>query len=72
MRLYVFSSLTGATVAQTILLTGATVAQTICSPKSKTFTARINFFEGHLGYFEFDECEGTNPTLGLKLGETYT
>jgi hypothetical protein len=45
---------------------------TICSPPNKTFTVKVNFSEGHLGYFEFDECEGVNPTIGLKIGETYT
>jgi hypothetical protein len=24
------------------------------------------------GYFEFEECIGTNPTLGIEIGETYT
>jgi hypothetical protein len=46
---------------------------TICSPASNTFTARINFNEGHLGYYEFAECgDGVvNPTIGLKIGTNY-
>jgi hypothetical protein len=26
----------------------------------------------HLGYYEFEECEGTNPTIGMEIGQTYT
>jgi hypothetical protein len=25
-----------------------------------------------IGYYEFEECEGTNPTIGMEVGETYT
>jgi hypothetical protein len=47
---------------------------TICSPASNTFTAKLNFTAGHLGYFSFTECgnDVVNPTIGLKIGETYT
>jgi hypothetical protein len=53
---------------------GTTTTTTICSPASNTFTAKINFTEGHLGYFSFTECgdDVVNPTIGLKIGETYT
>jgi hypothetical protein len=43
----------------------------ICSPESNTFTAKVNFSEGHLGYFEFEECAGVSPTIGLKIGVNY-
>jgi hypothetical protein len=25
-----------------------------------------------IGYYEFEECEGTSPTLGMEIGQTYT
>jgi hypothetical protein len=50
----------------------STTTTTICSPPSKTFTVKLNFGEGELGYYEFDECEGHSPTIGLVVGETYT
>jgi hypothetical protein len=52
--------------------TTTTTTTTICSPPNKTFTVKINFSEGLLGYYEFDECEGHSPTIGLVVGETYT
>lgn len=44
----------------------------ICSPPFNTFTVKVNFFEGQLGYYEFEECNGVNPTIGLRVGERYT
>lgn len=53
------------------VVNGQEGTSTICSPASNTFTARINFNEGHLGYFEFAECDGVHPTIGLKIGTMY-
>jgi len=37
------------------------------------FTAKINYFAGELGYYEFEECPelGPNPTLGMEKGTSY-
>ncbi len=32
--------------------------------KQCTFTVKLDLFAGELGYFAFEECIGTNPTLG--------
>jgi len=41
---------------------------------SKTFTSKVDYFSGPLGYYSFDECPdyGFNPTLKMEMGETYT
>eukprot|EP00588_Corethron_pennatum_P011287 CAMPEP_0194282394 /NCGR_PEP_ID=MMETSP0169-20130528/22991_1 /TAXON_ID=218684 /ORGANISM="Corethron pennatum, Strain L29A3" /LENGTH=855 /DNA_ID=CAMNT_0039027689 /DNA_START=79 /DNA_END=2646 /DNA_ORIENTATION=- len=50
------------------------VCMATCVSESQcSFTARINYFAGELGYYEFDECPhlGTNPTLGIKKNVSY-
>jgi len=46
---------------------------TCSSEKNCHFTAKINYFAGELGYYEFEECPnlGANPTLGMKKGVSY-
>jgi len=36
-----------------------------------TIKAKVNFYAGETGYFEFEGCEGVNPTLLLNVGRTY-
>jgi hypothetical protein len=59
-------------VLSVAVVSGTTENQKICIPPNNTFTVGVNFAEGHLGYFYFEECEGVHPTIGLKIGETYT
>jgi len=39
--------------------------------KECTFTVKLDLHAGELGYFHFEECTGTNPTLGIEKGVTY-
>lgn len=32
------------------------------------FNAKLNIYASETGYYEFDGCEGTQPTLGMKFG----
>jgi len=54
-------------------LDGDGVCKATCKGDQCYFTAKINFFAGELGYYEFEECPelGTNPTLGIKKGVSY-
>jgi hypothetical protein len=40
--------------------------------EGNVFNVKVNLFAGEIGYFEFEECEGTSPTIGMEVGETYT
>ncbi|KAL7562610.1 hypothetical protein ACA910_002714 [Epithemia clementina (nom. ined.)] len=48
--------------------------QAICiTTNNNTFTVKVNLFAGELGYYMFEECgDQVNPTIGMKVGETYT
>uniref|UniRef100_A0A7S2LG87 DUF305 domain-containing protein n=1 Tax=Leptocylindrus danicus TaxID=163516 RepID=A0A7S2LG87_9STRA len=39
--------------------------------KTCTFTTKVDLYAGELGYYTFDECTGTNPTIGMEVGVTY-
>lgn len=55
--------------------TGAcTSCSCLCDSEATTFTAKVDLFAGELGYFSFTECDdlNPNPTLQMKVGETYT
>ena len=48
------------------------ICRATCSGDICTFTAKVNLFSGELGYFTFEECNGTiNPTLGMEIGKSY-
>eukprot|EP00816_Leptocylindrus_hargravesii_P003490 CAMPEP_0196809772 /NCGR_PEP_ID=MMETSP1362-20130617/9657_1 /TAXON_ID=163516 /ORGANISM="Leptocylindrus danicus, Strain CCMP1856" /LENGTH=188 /DNA_ID=CAMNT_0042184551 /DNA_START=72 /DNA_END=635 /DNA_ORIENTATION=+ len=39
--------------------------------KECTFTVKVDLHASELGYYTFDECTGTNPTIGMEVGVTY-
>jgi hypothetical protein len=40
--------------------------------EGNVFNVKVNMYAGEIGFFEFEECEGTSPTIGMEVGETYT
>ncbi|CAJ1948863.1 unnamed protein product [Cylindrotheca closterium] len=56
--------------------TAAIIHEAECTPCEGTtgtcvVKSKVNFFAGQTGYFEFEGCDGVNPTLLLTVGRTY-
>jgi hypothetical protein len=48
------------------------ICRATCTGDICTFNAKVNLFAGELGYYTFEECNGTiNPTLGMEIGKSY-
>jgi hypothetical protein len=61
-------------VASLLLLGSVVTAQKedgICRSADNTFTFKLNYHASELGYYEIEECEGVNPTIGMEIGQTY-
>mmetsp|Transcript_30403 Transcript_30403/g.29301 ORF Transcript_30403/g.29301 Transcript_30403/m.29301 type:complete len:411 (-) Transcript_30403:147-1379(-) len=45
--------------------------QATCVGNECTFKVTVNLYSGETGYYEFEGCEGSSPTLGIEIGKTY-
>ena len=48
------------------------IASRTCTLILIRFSTIIVLLTHHSGYFEVEECEGPNPTIGMEYGQTYT
>lgn len=48
------------------------ICQATCVGDECTFKVKVNLFAGETGYYEFEGCDGTNPTLGIEMNKVYT
>jgi len=46
--------------------------RTLCTLTNNIFPMKVDMFAGELGYYTITGCDGTNPDIGIKQGETYT
>jgi hypothetical protein len=46
----------------------------LCVSPTNTFTVRVDFYAGELGYYVLEECgmDELNPTIAMEVGAVYT